>query len=95
MLTVVVDYWVDIGDEPYPDFSINRQCRDFEAVWQWQEDNSIPMSQYRDVIRKPTGVAPRIMSLEYKYMVGLINQDPAVNLTAARLEGFVPISNGP
>lgn len=53
------------------------------------------MSQFRDVIRKPEGVAPRIMSLEYKYMVGLINQDPAVNLTAARLEDFEPIANGP
>ena len=52
------------------------------------------MSQFRDVIRKPQGVAPRIMSLEYKYMVGLINQDPAVNLTAARLEEFDPITNG-
>ena len=53
------------------------------------------MSQYRDVIKKPQGVAPRIMSLEYKYMVGLINQDPAVNLTAAHLEDFDPITNGP
>lgn len=34
------------------------------------------MSQYRDVIRKPEGVTPRIMSLEYKYMVGLIQDDP-------------------
>ena len=53
------------------------------------------MSQFRDVIKKPQGVAPRVMSLEYKYMVGLINQDPAVNLTAAQLEIFEPIVNGP
>ncbi|MCJ1394221.1 hypothetical protein MMC18_007099 [Xylographa bjoerkii] len=70
-----IHYWVDVGDEPYPDFSINRQCRDFEAVLRWQEEKSIPMSQYRDVIRKPEGVAPRIMSQEYKYMVGLVNAD--------------------
>jgi hypothetical protein len=70
-----IHYWVDIGDEPYPDFSINRQCRDFEKVLQWQEEKSIPMSQYRDVIRKPMGVTPKIMSDEYKYMVGLINKD--------------------
>lgn len=76
-LTSELDYWVDIGDEPYPDFSINRQCRDFESVLAWQEERSIPMSQYRNVIRKPQGVTPRIMSLEYKYMVGLIEEDPA------------------
>lgn len=64
-----------MGDEPYPDFSINRQCRDFENVLAWQEEKSIPMSKFRDVIRKPQGVTPRIMSLEYKYMVGLIEND--------------------
>ena len=73
-----------MGDEPYPDFSINRQCRDFESVLQWQEENSIPMSQFRDVVKKPQGVAPRIISLEYKYIVGLINQNPAINLTTAK-----------
>jgi hypothetical protein len=55
------DYWVDVGDEPYPDFSIDRQCRDFDSILQWQEENSIPMSQFRDVIKKPQGVAPRVM----------------------------------
>lgn len=70
------DFWVDVGDEPYPDFSINRQCRDFESVLAWQQKNSIPMSKFRDVIRKPEGASPRIMSLEYKYMVGLIEDDP-------------------
>ncbi len=35
------------------------------------------MNQFRDVIRKPEGVKSRIMSLEYKYMVGLIENDPA------------------
>ena len=71
-----IHYWVDVGDEPYPDFSINRQCRNFDAILEWQEKNSIPMSKFRDVIRKPEGVAPRIMSEEYKYMVGLINDKP-------------------
>lgn len=66
---------VDVCDEPYPDFSITRQCKDFDAILEWQEEKSIPMSQYRDVIRKPLGVTPKIMSDEYKYMVGLINLD--------------------
>ncbi|OJJ50736.1 hypothetical protein ASPZODRAFT_126660 [Penicilliopsis zonata CBS 506.65] len=70
-----IHYWVDVGDEPYPDFSINRQCRDFDAVLRWQEENSVPMSQYRNVIRKPLGVIPRIMSDEYKYMVGLLQKE--------------------
>ena len=71
-----IHYWVDVGDEPYPDFSINRQCRNFDTILEWQEKNSIPMSHFRDVIRKPEGVAPRIMSEEYKYMVGLVNEKP-------------------
>ncbi|CZR55504.1 uncharacterized protein PAC_05392 [Phialocephala subalpina] len=82
-----VHYWVDIGDEPYPDFSITRQCRDFEAVLEWQEEKSIPMSQYRDVIRKPLGVTPKIMSDEYKYMVGLINEDGSPKVHAEEKSG--------
>jgi hypothetical protein len=34
------------------------------------------MSQFRGVIRRPSTATPRIMSLEYKYMVGLIKDDP-------------------
>jgi hypothetical protein len=83
-----IHYWVDVGDEPYPDFSINRQCKNFDAILDWQEKNSIPMSQFRDVIRKPEGVAPRIMSEEYKYMVGLINEEP--KLKSAQHKAWPP-----
>jgi hypothetical protein len=89
-LLTITDFWVDVGDEPFPDFSINRQCRDFETVLQWQEENSIPMSQYRDVIHKPAGVTSRKMSLEYKYMVGLIKEDPALVREALKEADLLP-----
>ncbi|PYH99569.1 hypothetical protein BO71DRAFT_394050 [Aspergillus ellipticus CBS 707.79] len=65
-----VHYWVDVNEEPYPDFSINRQCRDFESVLNWQIENSVPMRDYRDIIHRPEGVKTRIMSDEYKQMIG-------------------------
>lgn len=83
-----IHYWVDVGDEPYPDFSINRKCRSFDAILDWQEKNSIPMSKFRDVIRKPTDSVPRIMSEEYKYMVGLVNSKP--HLKSAQHKAWPP-----
>jgi len=88
-----IHYWVDIGDEPYPDFSINRQCRDFEAVLRWQEEKSVPMSKYRGVIRKPEDAVPRIMTEEYKYMVGLIKASH--NHSDAAVDGNGDFATGP
>jgi len=39
---VVTHNWVETQRNPFPDFSINHQCRDFEAVLQWQEENKVP-----------------------------------------------------
>jgi len=47
------------------------------------------MSQFRDVIRKPLDVAPRIMSEEYKYMVGLVNAKP--HLKSAQHKAWPPV----
>jgi hypothetical protein len=37
--------WVKDNREPYPDFAVNRQCRDFEALVQWREEHMIPNIQ--------------------------------------------------
>lgn len=34
--------WVETQSIPYPDFNINHQCRDWDAIAGWLESNSIP-----------------------------------------------------
>ena len=33
--------WIEEADYPFPDFNVNRQCRDFEALMQWQEARAV------------------------------------------------------
>ena len=33
--------WIEEADYPFPDFSVNRQCRDFDALLKWQEDHAV------------------------------------------------------
>lgn len=45
---VFLHYWIDTLTEmgPYPDFSINHRCRDFEGVLRYQEENSVDLGYY-------------------------------------------------
>jgi hypothetical protein len=47
--------WVEGQDHPYPDFSANHQCRDFDAVWEWTHANHLDIQQSREYL-KPEGV---------------------------------------
>lgn len=38
---VITHDWVETTSRPYADFNIFHQCRDFEALLEWQEKNSL------------------------------------------------------
>ncbi|KAK0724198.1 hypothetical protein B0H67DRAFT_466207, partial [Lasiosphaeris hirsuta] len=40
-LGVVTHVWRSDTPVPYPDFGINRQCRDFDALVRWRDENDI------------------------------------------------------
>ena len=44
--------WVEGQDHPYPDFSANHQCRDFDALWRWAMENQLDIARSR-VFLKP------------------------------------------
>jgi len=49
-------YWVKRHDHPYPDFSTQHKCRDFQAVWAWARENQVNMGKgWTGVLRKPEG----------------------------------------
>ena len=38
--------WMETQERPFPDFNIKHQCRDFETVRRWQENNAIEMEKW-------------------------------------------------
>ena len=38
--------WMDTQSHPFPDFSINRKCRDFGALLAWHQERKVDMERY-------------------------------------------------
>ena len=47
--------WMETQERPFPDFNINHQCRDFDTVVRWQEENAVSMEEWV-AMKKPEGV---------------------------------------
>ncbi|KAF9889526.1 hypothetical protein FE257_007236 [Aspergillus nanangensis] len=43
--------WLDDYEKPWPDFSIMRRCRDFDALIQWQEEHALDDQKLRREFR--------------------------------------------
>lgn len=69
---IVTKEWVEGQLHPYPDFSINRQCGNFDAVMEWQADRRVSNDQFR-AWRMPTGFVPKPVSDEFKRVYGYGN----------------------
>ncbi|KAI0132885.1 hypothetical protein BJ170DRAFT_575912 [Xylariales sp. AK1849] len=67
-LNLVPYHWVENHDRPFPIFSIDRQCIDFEALTRWRLENTIDVDKYNRIARKPPGVEElRAADDWYKY----------------------------
>ncbi|KAE9375973.1 hypothetical protein N431DRAFT_404073 [Stipitochalara longipes BDJ] len=62
---IYMSYWVDVQNIPFPDFSINHQCRSFDALLFWQEANSLDFDSFTN-ITKPGLRYERVMTQAYK-----------------------------
>lgn len=45
--------WVEDRQVPWPDFSVNRKCRDFNALVDWQRENAVDADKF-DAMPVPT-----------------------------------------
>lgn len=52
---VLTHNWVDTQPFPFPDFSINRKCRDMEKLREWRDERIVDMDKYKGM-KKPEGV---------------------------------------
>lgn len=51
---VITHVWQEDQTWPFPDFGISKQCRDFESLLEWKEDNDvIGMERKYLAYRKP------------------------------------------
>ncbi|KAF3811976.1 hypothetical protein GCG54_00002928 [Colletotrichum gloeosporioides] len=67
---IITQPWVDGQLHPFPDFSINKKCNDFDAILAWHEDNMITDTARFAEMRIPQGQKPVPMSDEFHRMFG-------------------------
>ncbi|KAH8602871.1 hypothetical protein B0O99DRAFT_560560, partial [Bisporella sp. PMI_857] len=61
--------WMETQHHPFPDFSINHQCRDFGALVAWRKENSVDMEKWH-AMQKPEGVKEVPVMKEYWEIFG-------------------------
>ncbi|EPS41535.1 hypothetical protein H072_4539 [Dactylellina haptotyla CBS 200.50] len=50
-LDVITLNWVNTQVNPFPDFSVNKKCRDFGAIKKWQDENKLSEELLRKIVR--------------------------------------------
>jgi hypothetical protein len=67
---IITQDWVDGQLHPFPDFNINKKCRDFNAILDWHEATMIDDMPRFAKMRMPEGHIPYAMSDEFHRMFG-------------------------
>jgi Mycotoxin biosynthesis protein UstYa len=62
--------WVEGQKHPFPDFSINHKCINFDSILQWQEEHAVDRTKFL-AIQKPDDHTPMRMSDDFKRMFGV------------------------
>lgn len=48
--------WMETQQMPFPDFNINRQCKDMNALIKWRDEHAVDMKKFT-AMKKPAGAA--------------------------------------
>ncbi|KAK3180940.1 hypothetical protein K4F52_007754 [Lecanicillium sp. MT-2017a] len=62
---VITQPWVEGQAHPFPDFSINKKCRDFDAILDWHERTMINDTKRFAELKKPDDFKAVPMSEEF------------------------------
>lgn len=58
--------WVDHVDYPWPDFSINRQCRNYDNLLDWVYERRARVNAPDGLLKRPEGAATKpVIPAEY------------------------------
>ncbi|KAG6103204.1 hypothetical protein E4U31_002976 [Claviceps sp. LM219 group G6] len=58
-LNLVTRHWTEGLEYPFPDFSIQAHCINFEKLTEWHKEASVDLNKYLRVMKKPPGVKER------------------------------------
>ncbi|KAH8655477.1 tat pathway signal sequence [Xylariales sp. PMI_506] len=67
---MVTNPWVEGQITPFPDFNINRKCRDFDAILDWHERTMVTDMKKYVKMTMPEGHEPYRMSEEFHRLFG-------------------------
>ncbi|KAJ8133445.1 hypothetical protein O1611_g176 [Lasiodiplodia mahajangana] len=68
---VITHEWNEEQPWPFPDFGVMKQCRDFDALLQWAEANTLPNARSRYMKhRPPTGSVRTPMESDPDNLIG-------------------------
>lgn len=71
---IITYQWMDTQKFPFPDFSINRKCRNFHDLLRWRDEHAVSREKYEGM-RKPDGVKQVPAEREYYEMFGFDDSD--------------------
>ncbi|KAK5994534.1 hypothetical protein PT974_05012 [Cladobotryum mycophilum] len=66
---VYTHIWTDGVEYPFPDFSAQHKCRDFDAIKSWNDKNAVDVNNFVK-LRAPPGAHVHRMSREFKELNG-------------------------
>lgn len=72
---VYPQFWMDAQDYVFPDFNIDHKCRDFDAILDWQEKNSVDVEELTKFGPGPDSKV-HSMSREFKELVRWYDDHP-------------------
>lgn len=69
-LDIITFNWMETQTNPFPDFAVTHRCRDFNAIYEWQDKHSVPKEWGRNITR-PEGAQQIPISKEYYRIYGI------------------------
>ncbi len=72
---IVTQPWVSGQLHPFPDFAVNKKCRNFDAILEWHEAHMITDMEKFKALRMLEGHVPYYMSDEFNRMFGVGEED--------------------
>ncbi|KAM0233128.1 hypothetical protein ACHAP5_010483 [Fusarium lateritium] len=69
-LDIITFNWVETQTNPFPDFGVKHQCRDFDEIYKWQDKHSVPLEWGRNLTR-PADAKQIPISDEYYRIYGI------------------------
>lgn len=60
--------WVETQERPFPDFSVNTKCVDFDTLVQWRDENTLDTEDAGRVRRPPGALEVTVSEMYWRIM---------------------------